>query len=187
MDKNITDQDILHFSEKGIEEFLKPVRPVAYAEIQCSNIERELLGIVFGIEHFKHFTFGRKTHIITDHKPLLSLFQKSLTNTTPHLSRLLLWVSEYDVQLHYQPRSRKKLPDALSRQSNHCTDTGNKTEIQGLNISIYEVDTDISEWKFINIHEETQKDDTMQILIRHILECWSESQENCPDSTNDFY
>ena len=79
---------------------------------------------------------AEKTHIITDHKPFLPLFQKSLTNTTPHLSRLLLHVSEYDVQLHYQPSSRMKLSDALSRQSNHSTDAGNKTEINGINISI---------------------------------------------------
>ena len=39
------------------------------AETLYLNIERALLGIVFGIEHFKHFTFGRKTHIITDQKP----------------------------------------------------------------------------------------------------------------------
>ena len=140
-------------------------------------IERELLGIVFGIEHFKLFTFGRKTHIITDHKPLLPLFQKSLTNTTPHFSRLFLHVSEYDVTLHYQPGFRMKLSDTLSRHSNHSTDAGNKTEIKGLNISFHEVDTDISEQKLNNIHEETQKDDTIQILIRHILEGWPESQK----------
>ena len=143
--------------------------------------------MVFGIGHFKHFTFGRKTHIITDHKTLLPLFQKSLTYTTPCLSRLLLHVSEYDVTLHYQPGSRLKLSDALSRQSNHSTDAGNKAEIKVLNISIHEVDIDISEWKLINIHEETQKDDTMQILIRHILEGWPESQERCPDSIKEFY
>ena len=137
---------------------------------------------MFGIEHFKHCTFGRKTHIITDHKTLLPLCQKSLTNTTPHLSRFLLCVSEYDVQLHNQPGSRMKLSDTLSRQSNHSTDAGNKTEIKGLNISIYEVDTDISGWKLINICEETQKDNTMQFLIRQILECWPECQERCPKS-----
>ena len=27
----------------------------------------------------------------------------------------------------------------------------------------------------------------MQILIRHILEGWPESQEKCPDSIKDFY
>ena len=66
-----------------------------------------------------------------------------------------------------------KLSDALSRLSNQSTDAGNKTEIKGLNISIHEVDTEISEWKLIDICEETQKDDTMQILIRHILEGWA--------------
>ena len=44
-------------------------------------------------------------------------------------------------------------------------------------MSIYEVDTGISVCKLINIHGETQKDDTLQILIRHISEGWPESQE----------
>ena len=79
------------------------------------------------------------------------------------------------------------LSDALSRQSNHSTDVGNKTEIKGLNVSIHEVDTDISELELIKIHEETQKDDTMKMLIRHILEGWPKSQEKCPDSIKEFY
>ena len=54
-----------------------------------------------------------------------------------------------------------KLSDTLSRQFNHSTDASNKTEIKGLNVSIHEVDTDISERKLINVHEETQKDNTM--------------------------
>ena len=79
---------------------------------------------------FNTLPFGRKTHIITDHKPLLPLFQRSLTNTTLHLSRPLLHVSEFHVQLYYQPQSRMTLSDVLSRQSNHFTEAGNKTEIK---------------------------------------------------------
>ena len=56
-----------------------------------------------------------------------------------------------------------------------------------VNISIYKVDTDISEQKLNNICKETQKDDTMVILIRHILEGWPESQERCPNSIKEFY
>ena len=118
---------------------------------------------------------------------MLPLFQNSLTNTTPCLSRLLLCVLEFDVQLHYQPRSRIKLSEALSRQSNHSTEAGYKTEIKGLNVFINEVDTDISEQKLNNICEETQKDDAMQILIRHILEGLPRSQEKCADSIKEFY
>ena len=58
-----------------------------------------------------------------------------------------------------------KLSVTLSRQSNHSTDVSNKTEIKDSNISIHEVDTDISEWKLINICKETQKDNTLQNLI----------------------
>ena len=150
-------------------------------------MECELLGVVFEIEHFKHFTFGRKTHIITDHKPLLPLFQKLITNTTPRLSRYFLRVSEFDVQLHYQPRSRMKLSDALSRQSSHNTDAGNHSKVKGLNISVTEIDVDVSEYKLNNAHEETPKDDTTQTLIKHILEGWPENQDKCSDSIKEFH
>ena len=56
-------------------------------ESNYSNIERELLGVLFSVLHFKHFTYGHKVHIITDHKPLVSLFRKSLTSASPRLSR----------------------------------------------------------------------------------------------------
>ena len=47
-----------------------------------ANIEHELLGAVFTIETFKHFSYGRLTNIITDHKPLTSLFTKCPANTS---------------------------------------------------------------------------------------------------------
>ena len=78
------------------------LRPVAYAsktltscESNYSNIERVLLGVLFSILHFKHFTYGCKVHIITDHKPLVSLFRKSLTSASPRLSRMLLHILDY--------------------------------------------------------------------------------------------
>ena len=77
------------------------LRPVAYAsnslseaEQNYANIERELLGVVFSLETFQHFTPGRKTNIITDHKPLTSLFSKCLANTSPRLARMMLHICE---------------------------------------------------------------------------------------------
>ena len=78
------------------------LRPAAYAsktltscESNYSNIERELLGVLFSVLHFKHFTYGHKVHIITDHKPLVSLSRKSLTSASPRLSRMLLCILDY--------------------------------------------------------------------------------------------
>ena len=61
------------------------LHPISYAsktlsemESNYSNIERELLGIVFAVTHFKHFTYGRPVTIITNHKLLVSLFKNVL-------------------------------------------------------------------------------------------------------------
>ena len=63
------------------------LRPISYAsktlsitESNYSNIECELLGLLFAVTHFKHFTYGRLVHVITDHKPFVSLFRKSLVD-----------------------------------------------------------------------------------------------------------
>ena len=75
-----------------------------------------------------------------------SPYLKNLLQIQHHVYQdSLLHVSEYDVELHCQPGSRMKLSDVLSRQSNHSIDADNKTEIMGLNVSIHEIDTDISE------------------------------------------
>ena len=71
--------------------------PVFYAsktltatESNYDNIECEMLGVIFSMLHFKHFTYCRQVHIITDHKPLITLFAKNLATTSPRLSRMLI-------------------------------------------------------------------------------------------------
>ena len=55
-------------------------RPVAYAsrsltdcERRYAQIEKEMLAVVFGIEHFHYCVYGRKVTVETDHKPSKSL------------------------------------------------------------------------------------------------------------------
>ena len=72
-------------------------------------------------------------------------------NTTPHLSGLLLHISEYDLKLHYQPGSKMKISDALSQQSSHNTKDSNNTEVKGLDISIHELEVDVTNFKLDKI------------------------------------
>ena len=85
------------------------LRPVAYAsknltscESNYSKIERELLGVLFSVLHFKHFTYGCIVNIITDHKPLVSLFKKNLTSASLRLSLMLLHILDYQLNNMYQ-------------------------------------------------------------------------------------
>ena len=55
--------------------------PLAYTSMALTptEIEKELLAIVFGVEHFEGYVFGRKILIDTDHncKPLESIMNIS--------------------------------------------------------------------------------------------------------------
>ena len=60
-------------------------QPVAYAslsmtatEVNYAQIEKEMLAILFAVERFEQCLYGRPVKIQTDHKPLESIFRKSL-------------------------------------------------------------------------------------------------------------
>ena len=112
----------------GIPSNLQPVtyasKSLSEAEQDYANIERELLGVVFSLETFKHFTSGRQTNIITGHKPLTFLFSKCLANTSPQLARMMLHISDYDANVLYQKGSEMFLSDALSHLSSRNTRQG---------------------------------------------------------------
>ena len=103
-------------------------KSLSEAEQNYANIEHKLLGAVFAIETFKHFTYDRLTNIITDHKPLTSLFTKCLANVSPRLSCMLLCICDYNTNVLYQKGSKMYLSDALSRLSSHNTKQGKQTD-----------------------------------------------------------
>ena len=47
-------------------------------EHMYSNIEREVLGILHRLEKFHHYCFIREVYVITNHKPLVSIFKKDV-------------------------------------------------------------------------------------------------------------
>ncbi|CAC5393077.1 unnamed protein product [Mytilus coruscus] len=72
-------------------------KPVAYAsrsltdaESRYANIERELLGVLFGLERFNDYTYGKHINVESDHKPLEMIVRKSLWCAPPRLQRMLL-------------------------------------------------------------------------------------------------
>ena len=44
-----------------------------------------MLALVYGLEKFHHYTFGRAVHIITDHKPLVAIAKKPLSKAPRRL------------------------------------------------------------------------------------------------------
>ena len=96
--------------------------PIAYAsraltetESRYAQIEKEMLAIVFSVEKFNDFTFGRRTVVHTDHKPLESIFMKPLHRAPKRLQGMLIRLQKYDLVVQYARGSRMFLADTLSR------------------------------------------------------------------------
>ena len=106
-------------------------RALTQAEQRYSQIEKELLAQVFGLEHKDQYVYGRKVILYTDHKPFVSISSKPLASPPKRLQRLLLRLQQYDAEIRYRPGREMYLADTLSRayQSLSPTDTqGSETE-----------------------------------------------------------
>ena len=97
----------------------KPVMYVSRAltetEQRYSNIERELLAIVFALERLNHYTSGRTITVQSDHQPLQSIWKKSIVSASPRLQRLLLRLAHYDLNIEFLRGKENMVADALSR------------------------------------------------------------------------
>ena len=80
-----------------------------------SNIERELLAIVFTLKRLNHYTFRRTIVVQSDHQPLQSIWKKSIVSASPRLQRLLLRLAHYDINIEFLWGKESVIADALSR------------------------------------------------------------------------
>ena len=97
--------------------------PIAYAsraltkvESRYAQIEKEMLAIVFSVEKFNDCTFGRRTIVYTDHKPLESIVKKPLHRTPKRLQGMMIRLQKYDLEIRYERWNRMFLADTLSRE-----------------------------------------------------------------------
>ncbi|KAL1123025.1 hypothetical protein AAG570_002113 [Ranatra chinensis] len=104
-------------------------KPIAFAskkltptQTRYSTIERELLGIVWAIGHFRPYLLGRRFVIKTDHKPLL--WVEKMEETTARISRWKEILAAYDFEILHTKGKENVVADCLSRQINAIEDVG---------------------------------------------------------------
>lgn len=82
-------------------------KPVAYAsrsmtETECryAQIEKECLGLVFGLERFHSYIYDLPSFTVeTDHRPLVAMVKKNLSEMSPRIQRLMMKKQRYDFEL----------------------------------------------------------------------------------------
>ena len=92
--------------------------------------ELELLGVVWSVEHFKYYLYGKPFTAITDHRALLSIMRDNRSNKSNN-SRLTRWLDRlltFDFSIDHLPGTKMGLVDYISRDPHQ----------QAVNISAYD-------------------------------------------------
>ncbi|KAL0544214.1 hypothetical protein IC582_019327 [Cucumis melo] len=95
---------------------------IAYAsrrlkEHECNypTHDLELAAVVLALKIWRHYLFGEKCHIFTDHKSLKYIFDQKELNLRQR--RWLELIKYYDCTIEYHPGKANVVVDALSRKS----------------------------------------------------------------------
>ncbi|XP_062576513.1 uncharacterized protein K02A2.6-like [Saccostrea cucullata] len=166
--------------------------PVVYAsraltqtECNYAQIEKELLAVVFGLERFENYTYGRHVKIESDHKPLEIIQRKSLVMAPRRLQRMLLRLQKFDYEIVYKKGAEMYVADTLSRAYLPASEEDMEKA------SIFDIDQrsyiSISEAKIMKIKEASEEDETMKLLKHVIKSGWPDCKDELPDKVQCYF
>ena len=159
-------------------------RSLQAAERNYAQIEKEALALIFGIQKFHKYIYGRTFTLLTDHRPLTTILGPK-TGVPPlaaaRLQRWALLLSAYNYTIEFRPTAAHANADGLSRlpltpmhpvQILSETSVFNVAQIQMLPLS------------FPQLEQATRTDPVLGQVYQFIQQGWP---ENVPDSLKPFW
>ncbi|XP_056008456.1 uncharacterized protein K02A2.6-like [Ostrea edulis] len=153
-------------------------RPIAYAsrslsaaEKNYSQIDREALGIVWGVKRFNTYLYGKHFTLLTDHKPLVSIFhpEKAISTTSAaRMQRYALFLSGYDYEIMYKNTKTHGNADSLSRLPLSECETSEDTSVDIMYMSQIE-QLPITSAK---IKQKTGRDTVLSHVYESVMNGW---------------
>ncbi|XP_064629293.1 uncharacterized protein K02A2.6-like [Lineus longissimus] len=164
-------------------------QPIAYAsrsitetETNYAQIEKELLAIVYAVERFHTYVYGRRITVESDHKPLESILKKNLTSAPKRLQRMMLRLQHYDFEVVYKKGTEMHLADTLSRAYLETTNGDEAFE------AVHQIDyVPMSIERQETIRNATSEDPAMKTLANSIRNGWPETKDTVPYAVRDYY
>ena len=154
---------------------------LADAETRYSQLEREMIGVVFPLNRFRQYVVGRHVEVHTDHKPLIPTVLKPFDEVPPRLQRWLVALRPFSYSLSHVPGKQLLCVDALSRApigdtQGSAAETRAMEEFVSLIVEVCPVSRD-------DIVQAIKDDSTLRSVLRRVLtNSWRNilpSEESC--------
>ncbi|UYV66194.1 K02A2.6-like [Cordylochernes scorpioides] len=171
-------------------------RSLSKTEQNYAQIEKECLAIVFACERFHQYILGKCQVIVqTDHKPLLSIFKKSILKAPQRLQRMLLRLQRYNLELEHVQGSQMHLADIFSRACIKDVRNENlKYDVCPIDIIYKEIATvnvmetlSVCSDTVLRIREETSSDPILCEVKKRILNGWPPNKNQTSMLTREYW
>jgi hypothetical protein len=110
-------------------------------EQRYSTCEQELLAIVYALQKFRLYVYGRQIKVFTDNKSLY--FLKRCVLTSDRIARWVMQLQEYDLEVVHISGSSNFLADILSRNPVGLTQQQIKSATRPKEITIAAIDLNL--------------------------------------------
>ena len=155
-------------------------RPIAFAsrslsqsERNYSQIDKEALALIYGVQKFHTYLYGRKFTLVTDHKPLITIFgpKKGVPSVAAaRLQRWALLLAAYQYDIEFRSTTAHGNADALSRLPLLDDTTRKVSETRLCNLRTIESLPVTSD----EIRKATQRDPVLSKVKSYLLKSWPE-------------
>ena len=174
-----------HVDSKGQEHPIAFMsRTLSTSEKNYSQVEKEALSLIFGINKFRNYIYGRHFTLVMDHRALTALFGPK--NEVPALAagRLQRWallLSSYNYTIEFRLTKAHANADGLSRLPLPIKDEGESlSEVSVFNVS--QINT--LSVSVVGMCKATRSDPILSKVYYHLQKGWP---KQCPEVLKPYY
>ena len=136
-------------------------------EQRYSHLEKEALAIVWACQKFHLYIFGKPVSILTDHKPLVTIFNNGSTQKNPRLERWATKLSPYDAALDYITGTRNPA-DYMSRHPENVTNDSRASIMAEHQVNYISLKSVPKAMKLEDIAKATTADEILQQVMKSL-------------------
>ena len=142
------------------------------------------MAVLYGLERFDQYAYGRAVSVQNDHKPRADILRKPLSMAPKHIQDIITRYNRYDVNFVFMKGTCLHIANTLSRAHLDSVEGNQDDRARIMNIYAF---AEIPDKRLDEIREATLRDTSLQTVIKLVLDGWPQDKHNIPSQALPYF